>query len=113
MDSHNLILGLNYEPKSIGKSACLSPFKTNGIFHKATVEPVLSGHSRQNKKLVFKTKYRLSAGQMYCRILQGEHSAILSTFIKLPFVFKIFVLSISEWPLKTGFTVHTIKSNGP
>ena len=29
---------------------------------------------------------------------QGEHSAILSTFIVLPFVIKIFVLSIFEWP---------------
>ena len=29
-----------------------------------------------------------------------EHSAILSTFIKLPFV-----LSIFEWPRKTGFSV--------
>ena len=38
-------------------------------------------------------------------MLQGEHSAILSTFIKLPFVFKVFVLSIFEWPLKAGFTV--------
>ena len=36
---------------------------------------------------------------------QGEHSAILSTFIKLPFVIKIFVLSVFKWPLKTGFTV--------
>ena len=36
---------------------------------------------------------------------QWEHSAILSTFIKLPFVIKIFVLSSFEWPLKTGFTV--------
>ena len=34
-----------------------------------------------------------------------EHSAILSTFIRLPFAFKTFVLSIFEWPLKTGFTV--------
>ena len=34
-----------------------------------------------------------------------DHSAILSTFIKLPFVLKTFVLSIFEWPLKTGFTV--------
>ena len=33
-----------------------------------------------------------------------EHSAMLSTFIKLPFVFKTFVLSIFDWPLKTGFT---------
>ena len=38
-------------------------------------------------------------------MLQGEHSAILLTFIKQPFVFKTFVLSIFEWPLKTGFTV--------
>ena len=35
-----------------------------------------------------------------------EHSAILSTFIKLPFVTKIFVFfSIFEWPCYTGFTV--------
>ena len=39
-------------------------------------------------------------------MLQGVHSAILSTFIKIPFVIKIFVLSIFEWPLKTGFTVQ-------
>ena len=35
---------------------------------------------------------------------KGEQSAILSTFIKLPFVIKIFVLSIFEWPLYTDFT---------
>ena len=38
-------------------------------------------------------------------MLQGEHSAILSTFIKLPFVIKIFVLSSLEWLFNTGFTV--------
>ena len=38
-------------------------------------------------------------------IAKGEHSAILSTFIKLPFVIKIFVLSVLEWSSKTGFTV--------
>ena len=37
-----------------------------------------------------------------------EHSTILSTLIKLPFVFKILVSSIFEWPLKTGFTVWCI-----
>ena len=37
-------------------------------------------------------------------MLQGEHSAILLTFVKLPFVFKTFVLSIFEWPLKIGFS---------
>ena len=35
-----------------------------------------------------------------------EHSAILSPFIKLQFAIKTFVLSIFEWPLKTGFTVY-------
>ena len=39
-------------------------------------------------------------------MLPLEHSAILLTFIKLPFVIKIFVLSIFECPLKTGFTVY-------
>ena len=38
-------------------------------------------------------------------MLQGEHSAILSTFIKLLIVIKIFVLSIFDWPFKAGFTV--------
>ena len=38
-------------------------------------------------------------------MLQGEHSAILLTFIKLPFVIKIFVLCIFGWPFYTGFTV--------
>ena len=39
-------------------------------------------------------------------MLQGEHSAILLTFIKLPFSIKTFVLSIFKWLLKTGFTVY-------
>ena len=37
-------------------------------------------------KIGFQDKLSLNAGQKYCRMLQGEHSAILSTFIKLPFV---------------------------
>ena len=40
-----------------------------------------------------------------------EHSAILSTFIKLPFAIKTFFLSIFEWPLKTGFTVLRFAEN--
>ena len=56
-------------------------------------------------KICFQDRLSLNAGQKYCRMLQGEHSVILSTFIKLQFVIKIFVLSIFEWLLKTGFTV--------
>ena len=56
-------------------------------------------------KIRFQDQLSLNAGQKYCRMCQGEHSAILSTFLKLPFVIKIIVLSIFEWPLKTGFAV--------
>ena len=38
-------------------------------------------------------------------MLQGEHSAILWSFIKLHFSIKTFIPSVFKWPLKTGFTV--------
>ena len=44
------------------------------------------------KPLKKKTNYRLMQVKSIS-MLQGEHSAILSTYIKLPFVIKIFVLS--------------------
>ena len=50
----------------------------------------------------------LNAGQKYCRMLQGEHSAIFSTIIKLLFVIKIFVLLNFEWPFYTGLTVEDL-----
>ena len=56
---------------------------------------------KRRPKLVFKTDYRLMQ-------VKSIASAILLTFIKLPFSFKAFVLSIFEWPLKTGFTVFKI-----
>ena len=56
---------------------------------------------KKKTKIGFQDRLSLNAGQKYLR----EHSALLSTFIKLPFVFKTFVLSIFEWLLKTGFTV--------
>ena len=52
----------------------------------------------------FQYKLLLNAGQKYCRMLQREHSAILSTFIKLPVVIKIFVVSIFEGLFYTSFT---------
>ena len=50
---------------------------------------------------------RVDVGQKYCRI----HSAILPTFIKLPAVIKIFVLSIYELQFYTGFTVYAAGHN--
>ena len=49
--------------------------------------------------MIFNTNYR-----------QGEHSAILLTYIKLPFVIKIFVLSIFERLFYTCLTVFIIYS---
>ena len=56
------------------------------------------------------TLMKLNADQKVLQNAPREHSAILLTYIKLPFAFKTFVLSIFEWPLKTGFneTYHMI-----
>ena len=55
----------------------------------------------KRSKFGFQDQLSLNAGQKYCRMPQGEHFAILSTFINL----QLFVLSISEWSFYTGFTV--------
>ena len=69
---------------------------------------------KKKTKIGFQDRLLLNAGQKYCRMLQREHSAVLLTFIKLPFVINTFVLSIFEWSLKTGFTVfHLIIVHTP
>ena len=45
-------------------------------------------------KIGFQYQLSLAADQKDCRVLQGGYSAIFFTFIKLPIVIKIFVLSI-------------------
>ena len=60
-------------------------------------------------KIGFQDRLSLIEGQNYCRM----HSAILLTFIKLPFAIKTFVLSIFEWLLKTGFNVYLNKTIFP
>ena len=57
----------------------------------------------QKTKNGFQNRLSLNAVQKYCRM----HSAIFSTFIKLPLAIKIFVFFIFEWPFYTGFTVCT------
>ena len=52
----------------------------------------------KRQKIVFKTDYRLM------QVKSIADSAILSTFVKLSFVFKDIVLSIFRWPFYTGFT---------
>ena len=84
----------------------LEPAAPRSRVRHSTTEPLRSLLSKR-PKIGFQDQFLLNGGQKYCRMLQGEHSAILSTSIKLPFVIKIFVLSIFEWPLKTGFTVFS------
>ena len=69
-----------------------------------TVKPVLSGYSKKEQKLFFKTDYRLMQVKS---IAECSKRASCNTFDlhKLPSVFKTFVLSIFEWPLNTGFAV--------
>ena len=74
---------------------------------KSIAECSKNSNSKRRPIIGYHDRLLLNAGQKYCRMLQ-EHSAILSTFIKLLFVFKTFVLSIFEWPLKTGFTVDIL-----
>ena len=57
--------------------------------------------TQKEDQIFFKTDYRLMQVES---IAEWEHSVILSTFIKLPFVINIFVLSILEWSNETGFT---------
>ena len=64
-------------------------------------------------KIVFQDQISLNEGQKYFRMLPLEHSAILLTFIKLPFVIKIYVLSIFEWSFYTGFAVYVVIVNVP
>ena len=75
----------------------------NYTYSNTCVEQPLS----KRPQIGFQDQLSLNAGQKYCRLLQVEHSATLSTFINLPFVIKIFVLSIFEWPFYTGFTVQS------
>ena len=89
------------------------PIVHNKLVCQKYSKPCLKQPLSKRPKLGFRDQLLLNAGGKYCRmllqvkskcrILQKEHSAILSTFIKLPFVIKIFILSIFECPLKTGF----------
>ena len=78
------------------------------LFFLNTVKPVYKTETLKRPKIGFQDQLSLNAGQKYCRMLQGENSAILSTFLKIPFVIKIFVLSFLSGHFYTGLTVQLI-----
>ena len=107
--SHNLTLYIlqEFDPTRFSSTQAKSslyhlPFSTGPrlVYSKTCLKWLLSKRPKHG----FQDQLSLNAGQKYCRMLPLEHSAILSTFIKLPFVIKIFVLSIFEWPFYTGST---------
>ena len=65
-------------------------FKTNDRFMQVEEKLQNALYSKtcfsKRPKIGFQDQLSLNAGQKYCRMLQREHSAILSTSIKLPFI---------------------------
>ena len=87
----------------------MNEFAFSNVLH---VQVSMLSRLTYNKTATFKKEQKLVSRHIIaeCRLnvlqmFQKEHSAIRLTFINLPLVIKIFVLSIFEWPLKTGFTV--------
>ena len=66
--------------------------------HIREIQACLKRQLPKRPKIGLQDQLSLNAGQNYCRMLQGEHCAMLSTSIKLPFSIKTLVLSI-KWPL--------------
>ena len=71
-----------------------------------TVKPVSIDHSQKDQNCFFTTNYHLMQVKSIIECSKGdEHSAILSTFIMLQFVSKMFVLPILERPFYTNCSV--------
>ena len=78
-------------------------FKLIMVFKLSMLESldVLLHRGRSKKKTKNWFSRPIIAYKCRSKVLQNaprEHSAILSTFIKLPFIVKTFILSIFEWP---------------
>ena len=58
--------------------------------------------------MFYKAEYPLMQVQSIAECSKGEHSAILSTIIKLPIVIETSALSISDWLFYTCYAVHEI-----
>ena len=110
MTSTKFVQIISQGPKILSKVECVLPKDTtlcrpatpqSQVKH-FTIEPLLSQYSEtcfkqplKRSKMVFKTDYRLMQAKHI-----AEYSAILSTFIKLPLVIKIFVLSFFSGRLR-------------
>ena len=66
----------------------------NGLADDIDSKTCLKGPLKKNTKIGFQYPLSLNEGRKYCRMLPMEHSAKLSTFIKLPYSIEAFVLFI-------------------
>ena len=82
---------------------CVNPAPDKFTYSKTCIKRLFV----KDHKLVFKTNYRFMQVKSIaeCFKRSNQHSAILLAYIKLPFVIKIFVLSIFEWLFYTGLLV--------
>ena len=82
---------------------------------KKSVNSIATSYSKACLKRLLKKKTKNCFSKTDFRLMQVKSiaGALLSTFIKLPFVFETYVLSIFEWPLKTGLTVASRKTKTP
>ena len=67
------------------------PLQHNQMHHEKVQQNLCKTATLKKTKLVFKTNYRLMQVKSIAKCSQ-----ILTTFIKLPFVIKIFILSVFE-----------------
>ena len=67
---------------------------------------VLYSYSQKDRKLFFKTNYRIMLVKSIAECSKGGAFCNFLTSIKLPFVIKTFVVYIFEWPFYTGYTVE-------
>ena len=92
---------IKYAPNLVYQISLECPKRSKTILGNYSITCVKRPLSKR-PQIGFQDQLSLNAGQKYCRMLQREHFAILLTFIKPPFVIKIFVLSIFKWPFYKG-----------
>ena len=69
-------------------------YQTNHSWHSGSLLYLNIDTDTCMRPLKKEDQLSLNEGQKYCRMLQGEHSAMLLTFNKLPFVIKIFLFCL-------------------
>ena len=77
-------------------------YKVQPDTHNA-LKPVLSRHSKRRPKIGFQNRLSLNAGHKYCRMLSWSILQYFWASLNYHLPFKTFILSIFEWPLKTGY----------